>query len=68
MPEEVWPGVSVRYEKSVTVNIGQYNSVKLGISDAPCYEECDRVIIDELKLLDIPINDRIKKVLGWPTE
>ena len=55
----------MKYEKSITINRGDYRSLKVGVTDAPSYEECDRAIIDHLNELSIPIDDEIKRCLAW---
>ena len=65
MQRKIWGAATVRFEKVATINIGQFNSVKVGVSDSPSFQQCDKVIIEELKRLDIPVNDRIKAVLQW---
>jgi hypothetical protein len=54
-----------RVAKHVTINLGNYETLKLGVEDTPNYEEADIIIVDELKRLGIPISDKIKRCLGW---
>jgi len=49
--------------KHLTINIGQYQSLKIGVDEAPSFEEADRVIISELNRLDIPVDAKIKECL-----
>lgn len=58
----------LKFEKTLTINIGAYNSVKLGVSDAPSYLACDEVLITELKRLNLPRNAKINAVLKWQEE
>jgi len=55
----------MKFEKGVVCNLGTYQSLRLSITDAPSFQACDKLIIEELKRLDIPVNDRIKNVLKW---
>ena len=52
-------------EKSITINLGNYQSIKIGCSEAPNYEECDRVIIQELQKMKINVDEKIHKALKW---
>lgn len=58
----------MRYEKMITINLGQYQSLKIGISDAPSFFECDKYLVAELKRLKLPVNDKIKIALAWQDE
>jgi len=55
----------MKVEKAIVVNIGNYQSLRLGVSDAPSFEDCDQVIIAELERLRLPINDKVTKALAW---
>ena len=55
----------MQVEKSITINIGQYQSVKLGVSGAPTYEDCDKILIAELERLRLPVSKKIQQVLLW---
>jgi hypothetical protein len=57
----------MQVEKSITINIDQYQSVKIGVSGAPSYEDADTIIIAELDRLKLPVNDKIKQALHWQT-
>jgi len=54
----------MKVTKQVTINLGQYESLKLGVEDAPCYEKADDVIVTELKRLDIPVSKKIFQCLS----
>jgi hypothetical protein len=51
--------------KSLTINLGGYESLKIGVEQAPTYEDADRVIISELKRLDIPVSSKIRQCITW---
>ena len=55
----------MKYEKSITINLGNYESLKVGVSDAPSYEECDKAIKDHLKELSISIDKTIERCIKW---
>jgi len=58
----------MKYEKMVTINIGNYQSLKIGVTEAPSFDDCDKVIIEELDKLDMEINEDIKNSLRWGKE
>jgi len=47
------------------LNLGNYQSLKLGVSDAPSFEECDQFLIKELIRLGQNVDDRVHMVLKW---
>ena len=51
--------------KAVTINLGQYQSLKLSVENAPDFESCDKAIIAELQRVQLPVNSRIKQILQW---
>jgi len=57
----------MKFSKQVTINIGQFQSVKLSCEEAPSFKEADQVIINELQRLRLPVNSKIKQVLQWNT-
>jgi len=57
--------VKTKYEKSITVNLGNYESLKVGVSDAPSYNECDKAINEHLNNLGIEVTNGIKRSLKW---
>jgi hypothetical protein len=58
-------GETMRVEKTLTINIGNYESLKLGILDAPTFEDADKALIAELERLKIPVDSKIKQALSW---
>jgi len=52
------------YEKTITVNLGNYESVKIGVSEANRLEDCDEAIWNELKKMEITISPSIRKALN----
>ena len=55
----------MQVEKSITVNLGDYQSLKIGVTGAPSYEEADKVIIAELERLEITASNKIRQSLHW---
>jgi len=55
----------MKFEKNITLNLGNYQSLKLGVSDAPSFEECDQFLIKELIRLGQNVDDRVHMVLKW---
>jgi hypothetical protein len=57
----------MKFSKNITINIGQYESLKLGVEEAPNYRDADKIIIAELKRLEIPVSKKIMQCLQWKT-
>lgn len=55
----------MKVSKHLTINIGQYESLKVGVDEAPSFEDADKTIIAELKRVEIPVDTKIKKCLQW---
>ena len=55
----------MKYDKQITVNLGNYESLKVGVSDAPSFEECDKILIAELKSRGVFVDKKIRTALGW---
>ena len=55
---------NMKATKQLTINIGNYESIRLGVEDADNYEECNRVILTEIKRLNLEVSDKIKQCLG----
>ena len=54
----------MKFEKSVTVNLGDFNSVRLCVTDATSFLACDHAIISELQRIKAPENIKIKAILS----
>jgi hypothetical protein len=52
-----------KFEKSVTLNLGNYNSMKIGITEASSFEECDKQINDYIKKLGLRVSEPIGNAL-----
>lgn len=55
----------MKVSKHLTINIGQYESLKIGVDEAPSFETADESIIAELKRVEIPVDSKIKQCLQW---
>lgn len=53
--------------KHVTINLGNYESLKLGVDDVDSYEQADMILLAELKRLEIPVSSKIRQVLKTQT-
>lgn len=51
-------------EKRVTIDLGEFESLKLGVEDVASYKVADEILLIELKRLGIEVSDRIKLALG----
>ena len=49
----------MKYEKSVTINLGNYESMRVGVTEANSFEECDIELKKHLSELDISIDKPI---------
>lgn len=56
----------MQVEKSITINIGDFQSFKIGVTGAPSYEEADKIIIAELERMEITVSEKIRRTLRWP--
>jgi ribosomal protein L5 len=52
-----------KFEKSVTINLGNYESMRIGVTEANSFEECDIELKKHLSGLDIDIDKPIGKAL-----
>ena len=51
--------------KQLTINLGQYESLKLGVEAAPNFELADDIMISEIKRLCLPVDKKIRQCLQW---
>lgn len=51
--------------KQLTINLGQYESLRIGVEDAPSFEEADDIIVSELKRISLPVDKKIRQCLQW---
>jgi len=56
--------VALHIEKSITINIGNYQSLKIGVSEVTTFQEADQAIIAELQRLDLQVGEKIKQSLN----
>jgi len=55
----------MKYEKVVTINLGNYESIKLGVSECESFDECNKMITDEIIKNKLPFDKQIRKALSW---
>ena len=55
----------VKVTKQLTINLQQYESLKIGVEDAPSFQDADQVIKSELDRIGIPVSEKIKQCLCW---
>jgi len=65
MQKSLWQGERMKVSKHLTINIGQYQSLKLGVDEAADFKNADAVLIAELQRIDIPVDKKIKAALLW---
>ena len=60
----------MKVTKHITVNLGNYESLKIGVEDIDDYEVADKILIDELRRMKIAVSSRILQALceGKKTE
>ena len=57
--------ILLKVGKSLTINIGQYQALRISVEDVATYDEANAVLIDEINRLKIPVNKRIRQCLEW---
>jgi hypothetical protein len=55
----------MKVSKMIVVNIGNYQSIRIGVDDCPSYAVADGVLIRELERIQIPIDSKIKQAILW---
>lgn len=53
----------MKVSKQIVINIGNYQSLRLGVEDVPNYTIADAVITREINRLKLPVDQKIKQVL-----
>lgn len=51
------------YGKSITINLGHYESVSISVNDLPSFEECNKELLKEMKEMEISPTGTIRVVL-----
>jgi len=54
----------LKVEKHLTLNLGNYQSLKIGAIDADNFPQCNEALIKEIKSMDIDVSSSILKALG----
>lgn len=60
--------ILLKVNKSITLNLQNYQSLRLGVDDADSFTDADQVLIMEIQRLGLRVDDRIKRVLMWQDE
>ena len=55
----------MKVSKQVVINLGNYQSLRVGVESAPSYAAADAVIIRELNRLKLPVDRKVKQCLLW---
>ena len=53
----------MKYKKSVTINLGNYENVKLEVTDAASFDECDQELLHQIDVKGLDATGAIKKAL-----
>jgi hypothetical protein len=53
----------MKVSKNLTINLGCYESLKLGVEEASSYQDADNIILEEINRLDIPVSKKIRQCL-----
>ena len=54
----------MKHTKQLTINIGNYESVRLGVESADSFETCDRAILAEVERMGLTVSNKIKECLN----
>jgi hypothetical protein len=55
----------MKVNKMITVNIGNYQTVRVGVESAPSFAAADAVLIREIRRLKLPVDQKVKQCLLW---
>lgn len=53
----------MKFSKEITIYLEKFKPTKIGVSDMPSFDACDKVLLAELKAMDIEISDNIRQEL-----
>ena len=54
----------MKHTKQLTINIGNYESVRLGVEAADSFTVCDNAILAEIERMGLTVSNKIKECLG----
>lgn len=54
----------MKFTKAVTLNMGSYESLRLEVSEADSFQQCDEELLDEAMRIDISVAEELKRMLG----
>ena len=55
----------MKVEKHVTINLGNYQTLRIGVMDVDSYEDADKILLSELQRLNLRLSDRIRQALFY---
>ena len=55
----------MKFEKAITINIGNYQSVRIGVSDANSFADCDEALIKHVIKMGFDVDEMVKRALRW---
>jgi len=56
----------MKFEKTLTMNLGHYESLKLGVSDASDFAAADAKLCEELQQINLPhISNNIRRAINY---
>jgi len=58
----------MKYEKSITVNMGNYNSMRIGCTDAESFDEIDVALKKEIIEMGLELPDTLVNVVAKPNK
>ena len=54
----------MKFTKQLTINIGNYESVRLGVEAADSFTVCDNAILAEIERMGLTVSNKIKECLN----
>jgi hypothetical protein len=54
----------MKCEKAVTINREPYGSIRLAVTDAESFQDCDADLLAEAMRIDPSVGDIVKRMLG----
>lgn len=55
----------MKYEKTLTINLGDYNNVKLTVSECDSFDNCNKALVWEIMNNNIGINKVIASCIDF---
>lgn len=54
----------MKFEKSIVIDLGSNEFIKLGVSDCESFEDCDRELRKGARRISKSVNDKISLMIG----